>query len=384
MNKIKIADLTPNKVFESNLYIGNGSLFLCKHVPLTAEDINRLVKWQVDDVYSGEEQEVVDKGDLSKVFERFVKDRVTFATIYEKCIGTVKENFTSFQTNNIMSLGRMKEVVNELHSMVAKNSNLLLNVINAREVTIESHFFVRSTDVAALSLMIGNAIGLPEERLKSLGIGSLLYDVGMLKMNQALVRKIGKFSAEEFQQMKMHTIVGFKLLVQVFRLDPETALIAAEHHEQIDGKGYPRGLKGDKISQFSKIVSIAQAFEGITKNESRPDTKRGLYDAMKIILQEAPTKYDTDMVKVFLSTMSLYPVGSLVAMNDGRKSVVFMPNPNVPMRPIIKIIFDANDNYLPDGEIINLVDEKTVFIKGIETNAVLVMKAANELYKIRE
>ncbi|MBI4976374.1 MAG: HD-GYP domain-containing protein [Spirochaetes bacterium] len=382
MNKIKASDLTPNQIYESNLYLSSGSLFLGKHIPVEAEDISRLIKWQIDEVYTHDDKSVVDSKDLSKSFERFVKDRVTFAGIYDRCIATVREHFMNFQTNNIMSLGRMKEVVNELYSMVTKNPNILLNVLNAKEVTQENNFFIRSVDVAALSLMIGVSVGLPEERLRTLGIGALLYDIGMLKMNSALFKKVGKFTAEEFQQMKMHTIFGFKLLVQVFRLDPEVGLIAAEHHEQVDGKGYPRGLKGEKISQFAKIVAIAQAFEGITKNENRPDTKKSLYEAMKIILQEAPTRYDTDMVKVFLSTMSLYPVGSLVILNDGRKAIVFIPNPGVPMRPIIKIIFDENDNYLQAGPIINLVEEKSVFIKGSETNTVLLVKAANEVYTL--
>lgn len=383
MNEIKTDSITAEQVFDVDVFIGKDNLFMGRGIPVLNDDLQRLKKWGINELYLNEGSSEVETDDIISGFEQLLEERATFSNIYDKCLGNITKNFNSFKNNNIINIGELREDVDEMVALVKKNANITLNVINQKGVTPDTHFYVRSLDVCALSLMMGISIGLGDDALKDLGLGALLYDIGMLKINQKIANKVGKFTVEEYKQMMVHTLLGYKLMKEKLRLEDRIALITAEHHERVDGKGYPRKRKGDQISPYARIVAIAQAFEGITKNPAtHSNNKKTLHEGMQLILQDAGTKFDSAIVKAFLKAMSLYPVGSLVVLNNGFKAIVVASNPSVPMRPVIKVIFDNNNEFIEEGEIHNLVENKTLFIKGCETDNELIDKAMEAAFKV--
>lgn len=381
MKTIKVHELTPEQVFESNLMLSHDCLFVGKGIPIVQSDIERLRKWQIEEIFVEDEVEV-DPNAVIDDFEQLVVDMATFSSIYENCLKRLTEELNTFLNNNRMDLTEVKGIVSEIIDLAKKNGNILLNAVSQKEVTDDNRFYVQSLDVCAISVIIGIAVNLSDERLPDLGLGAILYDIGMLRLSRSLLKKKGNFTPEERKQMTMHTLLGYKTLKQLLRLSDNISLVAAEHHERMDGSGYPRRLPGEKIHPYAKIVAIAQAFEGITKKPVQEDGKKiTLYQGMQIILKEGSSKFDGKIVKAFLSAMSLYPIGSLVILNNGFKAVVLGSNPAVPMRPVIKIMFDNNDEYVKNGDMINLSSEPTLFIKGCETDASLIDKAMEEMFK---
>jgi len=145
-------------------------------------------------------------------------------------------------------------------------------------------------------------------------------------------------------------------------------ILSLQHHEQYDGKGYPRGLKGNQINEYSRIASIADCYEAqIVQRSYRK--KQLFYHAMKDLLASGVNKFDPVILRTFLSKMSVYPIGSLVQLNDGCIGLVIGSVPEKPLRPIIKLIFDKNQNKITKHIILNLLTETSLFItRALEEN----------------
>ncbi|HOF15247.1 MAG TPA: hypothetical protein PLN01_13065, partial [Spirochaetota bacterium] len=127
------------------------------------------------------------------------------------------------------------------------------------------------------------------------------------------------------------------------------------------GKGYPRGLKGTQIDEYARIAAIADSYEAQIAN--RVYRKRiFFYQAMKNLLSSGINKFDTVILRVFLSRMSVYPIGSIVELNNGTIGIVIGSVAQKPLRPIIKLIMDQNKKRFTDTIIVNLLEEKALYI----------------------
>jgi HD-GYP domain-containing protein (c-di-GMP phosphodiesterase class II) len=145
------------------------------------------------------------------------------------------------------------------------------------------------------------------------------------------------------------------------KIKENSAIISLQHHEQFDGKGYPRGLRGNDIDEFARIASIADSYEAQISNRSYRK-KVYFYHAMRNLLSSGVNKFDPVILRVFLSRMSVYPIGSIVELNDGMAGIIIGSVPEKPLRPIIKLIFDKDRKRIHDTVIINLLTEASLFI----------------------
>ena len=142
----------------------------------------------------------------------------------------------------------------------------------------------------------------------------------------------------------------------------EVGMIVCQHHERWDGKGYPKRLSGSNIMLPSRIISVVDAFEAMMQERPYRDPMNG-YTAMRQILNDNSRKFDSDIIKVFIKAMGIYPIGSLVILNDGSIAKVVKVNKEAHLRPVLKIIIDKNGKKLKSnvGKI-DLLKEKNLFI----------------------
>ncbi|MBU1076739.1 MAG: HD-GYP domain-containing protein, partial [Spirochaetes bacterium] len=199
------------------------------------------------------------------------------------------------------------------------------------------------------SILIGHLNKVPPKKIINLAVGSLLYDIGMAKIPQAIILKKEKLNIKELNFIKLHTIYGYKILVKDSNFPSEIASIALQHHEQFDGNGYPRKLRNEQIDLFSRIVAIADTFEAMTKKRTYR-TEFLSYEAMKNLLGQSKNKFDPKLLRTFLANMSIYPIASLVKLNTNAIGLVIGAYEDKPLRPIIKIIIDEFNDKVPEEE----------------------------------
>ena len=137
--------------------------------------------------------------------------------------------------------------------------------------------------------------------------------------------------------------------------------IALQHHEHWDGTGYPRSLSGNYINERALIVSVTDAFVAMINNKVYRNSMTG-YQAMKTLVSENASYFSPDMLKLFVKIMGIYPIGSGVLLNDGRIAKILNVNAEAPLRSVIQIIADKNGAAIKNGEKINLLTDKSLFI----------------------
>ena len=183
----------------------------------------------------------------------------------------------------------------------------------------------------------------------------------MIKMPKYIIQKQSNLTELEFNQIKTHTLHGYKAMKDLGGINETIANISLQHHEQFDGKGYPRGLRGNNISEYARIASIADSYEAQISNRSYRK-KIFFYHAMRNLLSSGVNKFDPVILRVFLSRMSVYPIGSLVELNDGAIAIIIGSIQEKPLRPIIKLIMGPDKRKLEKTRIINLLDDATRYI----------------------
>jgi HD-GYP domain len=196
---------------------------------------------------------------------------------------------------------------------------------------------------------------MPPEELKELGMAALLHDFGMTKIDPGIYDQGNKLTPEQWQVMKKHPDYGYEMLSQN-DFSPQVLLGVRHHHERINGSGYPLGLKGPEISQYGKIIAVADVYDACIS--PRKHRKRFTpYEALKILLGDSHL-FEIKILKAFIASMAIYPIGSFIRLNTGEIAKVIGINPGAPFRPEIRIYFDSSARKLDEPVRINLTAEE--------------------------
>ena len=375
--KIKTQDIK-SQPERKDIYLDNDFIAISKYIEVKDEDINRFKKWDITEVFIKDLESEGATHNSVQDFDKFLREYKVFKNIYLNIIKQTKNNLGNFRHNNLVNMKELNEIIDGLLDIMNRNLNSFIALLSIFNFNKEDFYYVRSLNVAIISLIIGKGMKLSDGILKKLGLGAILYDIGLVKVPEKILNKQYKHTPEEYAEIKKHTVYGYKLMKSNFRFEEEMAAIALEHHEYFNGKGYPRGISGNEIHLYAKIVAIAHEAEKVMKNnrilsdeknlsaDKKNVEKKLLFDSVKLIMQGANNKYDPIVSKVFIGIFNVYPVGSVIILNDKRKALVFATNNNFPIRPIIKIMSDENGNFTENGEVINLVENNQIFISGID------------------
>jgi hypothetical protein len=210
--------------------------------------------------------------------------------------------------------------------------------------------------VGMLAMSIGTSLGWDERTLLDLGIGCLIHDLGMLDLEPDTYLRKRILAASDFARITEHPVRLFDLLQRHVDQIPETArLVAYQIHERCDGSGYPRGYQGDQIHELAKVAALADVFVAlVSPRPHRPGMVP--YHAMKKILQDTQRGlFGGAAVRGLLSTVSLFPIGSYVALNDGRVGKVIRSAEGAYDRPVIEA-WARSDLSVPPT-VVNLAEE---------------------------
>ncbi|HBD94354.1 MAG: hypothetical protein A2015_00340 [Spirochaetes bacterium GWF1_31_7] len=197
-------------------------------------------------------------------------------------------------------------------------------------------------------------------QLEKLAVSALLHDIGMFLLPEELLNKSGKLTDDEFTSIKNHTALAYKLLSKL-NFDKDVLDGIVQHHEQFDGRGYPRKLKGSEINQFALIISIADSFDAQISKRTYREAKSS-YNAMKEVISNANNKFDSHILKAFLMSLSIYPPGTLVQLNDYSIGLVDSINNDASLRPVLRIIIDKDGNKIKDRVLLDLKNHQSLYI----------------------
>jgi HD-GYP domain-containing protein (c-di-GMP phosphodiesterase class II) len=202
-------------------------------------------------------------------------------------------------------------------------------------------------DVGVLSLVVGMTHGLDAPTVKQLGLGAVLHDVGELRLPQNLFKRSGLYTDDERRLIRRHPEIGASLLKNEADV-PETSLrIVAEHHERLDGSGYPAGLRGDQIALTSQIVGLINVYDAMVSRRSYRSPLTSRQAIARLYEHERRTHFARALVERLIQCVGVYPLGTVVELNTGERGVVVAVNPEARLKPAIKVLTDPNGQSYP-------------------------------------
>jgi HD-GYP domain-containing protein (c-di-GMP phosphodiesterase class II) len=211
------------------------------------------------------------------------------------------------------------------------------------------------------SLKIGKGMGYDTKKLLELGLAAFLENVGMYKIPDHILQKANNLEKDEIEAIKKHPEVSFQIISQMGRRYGWLADVALQVHERADGSGYPKGLKGEEISELASIIGLVDTY--IAMINERPYREKSIQtEAVRFIIKETRHLFPVKILKVFLNQISLFPVNTYIRLNNKSIGRVLSTNENQPLKPTIEILYDGKGNRIAQGAPIRLEDNPLLYI----------------------
>jgi len=277
---------------------------------------------------------------------------------YKENVNKVKNIMNSFRARPAEAIQEVTEMVDETVASLLDESDVAVNVMN--ELGQDENAYFHHMNVSVLSLLLGKAFGLSENELKLLGIGALFHDVGKEKVPGPILNKVTPLTKPEFEIYSRHPTYGAEILSKVDNFPNEAIDIVVQHHENVDGSGYPNGLTGDKINILAKITAIANIYDNHCNNK---DISLSLTpsEAVAQMFNHQKDEIDELLLEMFIKCLGVYPPATIVLLSDGSYGMVISVNQEDSLHP--KVILYNKDIPKEEAIIFDMLDNKEIRIE---------------------
>ncbi len=374
MKGMSLSELMPNTYFDQPVYLDRGFILLTPDSAVTPDLINRLKKWKYANVYSdGVRKDIpsyLSGTQAANVAPQTIDEDIranrqatAARAFYGELTGFASALFANYVSDNVMRLGEITEWVKKTMQMVHENRDSLLRFIDMN-ADGDRYLISHAVNTTILSIAIGEFLKAPPHRLIELGNACLLHEIGMFKLPAELRRSSEPLNEEQKKVLASHTALGYRIL-KGFSAPENVALASLEHHERVDGTGYPRGLAGDKITEYAKIIAVACSYDAmISSRPFKAETLDG-HSSIRDLLQKNRGHYDDRVLKAFVYTMSVYPVGTAVLLSNSSKGLVVKTDPTRPRCPIVRVLVDPDGKKLDEPPLVQVTEGKGLAISRV-------------------
>ena len=275
--------------------------------------------------------------------------------VRSKAISAIKQVFEGIKTGVVLDVGPLRDVTETLlDCLKAREGNMLADAQLQRMIQFDPSLFSHAVDVCVLALVVGHRSQMTELQLQDLAIGALLHDVGQLRLPRNLLLKRGDFSKEERNLYLTHPNLGSSILSKAENMSEVSRRIVLEHHERVNGLGYPWGRKGTTISTLAQLVGLVDQYDTlVSKRGGRPPTPPALV-VRRLYQLGIDGEFSMEWVEKLIQCLGLYPVGSLVELSTGARGWVVSGNQADQMLPTIKLVWSHTREKLATPCVVDL------------------------------
>lgn len=363
MRLLPLSMVRPGMRLGKKIYDEQGLTLLGERVELTQLLIQRLAKRGIDFVYI----------DDPRTQDVTIPDMISDGTRLK----AISEIRTSFRKLMDHSLKRQANIYAQLGQNFRKLIDLIIDDLSAHKdamimltniSVMDDYLFQHSLNVCIYTTMLGMAHGYSREELATISLGAMLHDIGKTQIPIELLRKKGALTQEEFTLMKKHTEYGFQLLKDEANIPLIVAHCAFQHHERMDGSGYPRGLNGKDIHDYARWIGLVDSYDAMTTH--RVYRKAMLpHQAMEVLYTGTETLYEKEKIELFRDKVAIYPLGVSVTLNTGEAGTVVGLNHLFPQRPIVRLLYNEQGEELKAPVEVDLSQKLSLMIVDVNESS---------------
>lgn len=371
MASIPISDLKPGVKIVSPVYTPLGGLLLQKDKVILPRDLDILRAFMVTHVEIGEVKvenrnrkdkdpvplseaaiqsgaRVTVRAPLSSEHEPAVNG--SFQHEYDRMLNLTKSAFQSVLASELP----MFELRHQLEILIADLRSYNILTFSPRNMNEYDYMYHNAILCALTSYILAQWHGLPQKDWMQVAFAGLLHDIGNTKIDPTILYSPMKLTPDQAEEMRMHTTYGYQYLRKMTAINEGVRLATLQHHEKMDGTGYPLKINGDKIHIYARIVAVADIFHAMTLNR-RYRKAKSPYLVLEQIKSEAFGKLDPGVVQTFIDKVTQFHNGTKVRLSDNSVGEIVFSDRNHPTRPMVSV----------NGQIINLMQKQSLFIEEV-------------------
>ena len=279
---------------------------------------------------------------------------------YREAACSMERMFEELEAGTVPRPDTLRTVVGNMLSRVLDDSASMLSLLSLQKMkrfdrTLASH----ALDVCTLSLIVAHDYGVADGDLDALGAGALLHDIGYVRLPRNLYRRIHDLTEQDRKMMQQHPALGLAMLRDAKEDRDAVLRIVAEHHECLNGSGYPHKIMGDSLTTLAQLVGLVDAYDGmVSRHGGRPAMLP--HDAIRQLFLLGDTgQYAKDIVRAMIGSLGVYPIGSLVLLNTAEQAVVVGASPTHRIKPLVKVITGPHGESYPTPIRVDLGSQAT-------------------------
>ncbi|MCT4606603.1 MAG: HD-GYP domain-containing protein [Marinisporobacter sp.] len=364
MRLVPISAAKEDTFLAQTIYDDKGRVLLAKGVKLTKGLLARIRAHGFYCIYIIDEYS---QGELDDIIKPQIRQKAiaTVRATLNTSMALDNEKISKFERKKIEKRGQQElENIQKLSKLIVDDiftqKDIMINLVDIKSV--DNYTYNHSVNSAIMALVLGIGYGLNRNDLYDLTMGLMVHDIGKMFIPKEVLNKQGKLDDEEYAVIKEHVTRGFNYLRENTNMSTKVRIVSLQHHEKVDGSGYPYGLKDAQIYKLSKIAAVAEVYDALTSG--RP--YRGALppnEAVEYIMGSGGRHFNMDMVKAFVKNINPYPVGTIVYLSNNSIAVIEEINSLYILRPIVRVI--KQDDKIVEPFLCDLKRESNIVIKGI-------------------
>lgn len=358
MPAILIDDVTPGVRITHDVFTTQGNLLFPKGKTVMPKDIEILRAFLIEEINNGKtpKEEIIASAAESNASNEIgakvkaLQKVLSFEKDYEKMITLLKNVFRNITAIEIPIL----ELRVQLEKLLQYSREYNVLTFYPKGMNKQDYWYHNAVLTGLTSYKIAKWLGLPANEGMQVAFAGLFHDIGNAKIDLDILQKPSTLTSTEVEEIRRHTMYGYELLKNVKGISEGVRLAALQHHEKVDGSGYPLRLQADQIHIYAKIVGVADIFHAMTLSKTYSQAQSP-YLVLEQIDSEAFGKLDPKIVTTFISKVTQFHNGTMVRLSNGLIGEIIFSDRSHPTRPLVSV----------DGSIYNLIEKRQLFIQEI-------------------
>lgn len=362
----EVSDLRPGSFLKEDLYANTRNPIMVKGTKLMLEHFEILHSFDITRVLveskalSNTEQgpiEQITEVKLTPEVEKMMNQSAPLKSrpleaLYDEAVESYRKEFVGYRSGKKLDVTAVRTIVLPLIQAFLENKEYVrrLNEFS----TLQNYRAHHSISVGILAALISEAMGYKRGQVLQIGIAGVLADSGMAKINEKIIDKVAFLTSEELSEVKKHVIHSFQMVNDSPLVRQEMKVAILQHHERFDGSGYPRGLKGQEITEISQILSVADVYHAMA-SERPYRQKESSFKVIELMREEEFGKFDMKVIEVLHELINKLSIGTKVKLTTDEIAEVIYLHRDFPLRPIVKILDTGTRTDLSSNRKISII-----------------------------
>lgn len=362
MKKVSVQNLPNGAYIDKPVFLDGKYIILSPDIPVQEQLKKRLSRWNYTHVFtSGSPMEAPPETAASEsgetqqtaVFNVAEKERSRWnetVGFFEEMCDYLKKVYDRYLQKEEIWVNELTERVKQFIQFVKSNRNFIVR-INELNQEKYSYLVAHSVKTTIIALVMADTMKLPAFKQIDIGVASMLHEIGMLRIPATSYMQGGTLTEQQRKAIAAHTVIGFRILKEAqFSMQITRAVL--EHHERMDGSGYPRGITGERVSSYAKILAVACSYVAIVSDRPHRNASDG-HSGILDLLKNTGKQYDEQVLRVLVFALSIYPIGTYILLSNGSKGLVIETDRQDPRNPMVRLLIDEKGNTYRDQPILD-------------------------------